>query len=342
MPASAGGSRCWRFLANGLTADSKPDTENDVTNEPDRPVPPVGRLAPSPTGELHLGHARTFLIAYWSVRARSGTLVLRLEDLDVERARPEYADAARRDLEWLGLDWDRERLQSHGLERIVHAAFRLADTGLAYPCVCSRGDVRRAASAPHGREPRYPGTCARRFQGLAEAERATGKSAGLRFRSPDLEVGFVDEVSGERRENLSRVSGDFLILRRDKHPAYHLAVVVDDAVDGVTEVVRGDDLLDSTPKHLALGQALGLSAPRYHHVPLVTDASGERLAKRAPRLALSELRARGVDPRRIVSWAARSAGIAVHGAARPDELSAQFAFSRLPRHAVAVRDEEFG
>lgn len=302
----------------------------------------VGRLAPSPTGELHLGHARTFLLAYWSVRARGGRLVLRLEDLDVDRARPEYADAARRDLEWLGLDWDTERLQSEGIERIRAAAAALEHAGLAYPCVCSRGDVRRALSAPHGSEARYPGTCRGRYENLQAAEATSKKLAGLRFLSDDREYAFSDGVCGERRENLFRVSGDFLILRRDKHPAYHLAVVVDDAFDGVTEVVRGDDLLDSTPKHLALGAALGFRAPAYYHAPLVCDPAGERLAKRAPRLSLRELRARGADPRAIVGWAAASAGQAVAEPCHPSAVTPEFDFARLPRGPVRVRGDEFG
>jgi glutamyl-tRNA synthetase len=265
--------------------------------------------------------------------------VLRLEDLDVDRSRPEYADAARRDLEWLGLDWDRERLQSEGLERIRAAAAQLVDDGRAYPCVCSRGDVRRSASAPHGKEPRYPGTCRGRYTSLEQAERLSHKAAGLRFRSDDEEYAFDDGLCGHQRENLARVSGDFLVLRRDKHPAYHLAVVVDDAFDEVTEVVRGDDLLDSTPKHLALGRALGLPTPNYFHVPLVTGPDGVRLAKRAPRLSLAQLRTRGVDPRSVVAWAARSAGLDDDGACSARELATGFDFSRVPRSTVQTRGE---
>jgi glutamyl-tRNA synthetase len=300
---------------------------------------PVGRLAPSPTGALHLGHARTFLIAYWSVRSRGGKLVLRIEDLDVDRARPEFIDDARRDLEWLGLDWDEERVQSTGLERLRAAVDQLSSNGRAFPCTCSRADVRNALSAPHGPELAYPGTCRDRYANLDAAERQSGKPAGLRFRVEDREFAFDDGLLGRHAENLGRASGDFSILRRDRLPAYHLAVVVDDAFDGVTEVVRGSDLLASTPKHLALYDALGHTPPRYYHVPLVTDEHGVRLAKRAPRLSLLEFREGGTDPRRIVKWVAASVGIELKDLVSTAELSAAFSFERLPHDAVTVAQE---
>lgn len=296
----------------------------------------VGRLAPSPTGALHLGHARTFLLAYWSIRAQGGRLLLRHEDLDTDRARPEWIDAAREDLEWLGLDWDAERVQSAGLSRIRDAAFSLLERGRAYPCSCSRGDVRSALSAPHGPELEYPGTCRDRYRDLADAEARSGKPAGLRFRTEDRTFVFDDGLWGETAQNPSRQGGDFLILRRDKQPAYHLAVVVDDAFDGVTEVVRGHDLLAATPRQLALYEALGERPPRYFHVPLVCDEHGERLAKRAPRLGLAEQRARGTDPRRIVAWAAASAGLECDGLVRAADLVPGFDLRRVPREPVRL------
>lgn len=296
----------------------------------------VGRLAPSPTGALHLGHARTFLFAFWSVRARGGRLVLRIEDLDVDRARPEFASQAQRDLEWLGLEWDQMRVQSSGLERIRAVASALLESGQAYACSCTRGDVRNALSAPHGKELRYPGTCRGRYQSLEDAARQSGRAAGVRFRTRDQELEYRDGVHGPFRENPWRDSGDFLIQRRDRLPAYHLAVVVDDVFDGVTEVVRGDDLLSSTPRHLALYEALAAPPPSYFHVPLVTDEHGTRLAKRAPGLGLADLRAAGADPRRIVQWVAESAGISAGERVTAAEVTASFRFERLPLTPVSV------
>ena len=294
----------------------------------------VGRLAPSPTGLLHLGHARTFLLAFWSVRARGGRVALRVEDLDGPRVRPGMIDAALRDMEWLGLDWDGEPLvQSGGLERLRAALRTLADRGIVYPCVCTRADVRSAASAPQqgDAELRYPGTCRERFASLDEAERRAERAAGLRFRVPPGEVAVRDGFAAEARFDVARDVGDFLVAKRDGTPAYQLAVVVDDAFQEVTEVLRGDDLLPSTARQLLLQRALGLPEPRTLHVPLVVDESGRRLAKRADDLSLAELRERGVDPRAIVAWAARSAGMAVPERVAAREAAGAFALERLPR-----------
>jgi glutamyl-tRNA synthetase len=302
---------------------------------------PVGRLAPSPTGRLHLGHARTFLAAWWSARARGGRVLMRLEDLDVSRAKARFSDAALRDLEWLGLDWDgAPSVQSEHLERFSDAVERLVAAGQAYPCVCTRSDLRTAQNAPHAgdREARYPGTCRDRFPSLAEAERASGRAAGVRLRVPDGAVAFHDAVAGEQSVDVSAEVGDFLIARRDRAPAYQLAVVVDDAAEGVTEVVRGADLLPSTARQAHVQAALGLARPSYAHVALVTDARGERLAKHADSLSLEELRARGADPRAIVAWAAVSLGLELDGRAAAREVTALFRFS--PRAAKPVRVDE--
>jgi glutamyl-tRNA synthetase len=274
---------------------------------------PVGRLAPSPTGLLHLGHARTFLCAWWSARSRGGRVLMRIEDLDGPRAERRFADAALRDLEWLGLDWDgAPSVQSEHLERFDAAVAALLEAGKAYPCVCTRGDLRTAQSAPHAgdSEPRYHGTCRGRFASLAEAERVSGRPAGVRLQVPDGPITFTDAVAGEVTFDVAATVGDFLIARRGGGAAYQLAVVVDDAAEGVTEVVRGDDLLASTARQRHLQDALGLPYPAYTHVALVTDEHGARLAKRADALSLAELRARGVDPRAIVGWAAESLGLA--------------------------------
>jgi glutamyl-tRNA synthetase len=299
----------------------------------------VGRLAPSPTGLLHLGHARTFLLAWWSIRSQNGRIVMRMEDLDGPRVRPGMADAALRDLEWLGLDWDGPvELQSDGMARLAEAVDQLVARGLAYACVCTRADVRRAQSAPQAGdvEFRYPGTCRDRFESLEAAERESGRAAGFRFRVPEGPVEIGDAFAGTRAYDVGREVGDFPIARRDKTVAYQLAVVADDARQGVTEVLRGDDLLPSTARQWHLQRALGLPHPTWIHVPLVVDEAGRRLAKRADDLSLAELRQRGIDPRAIVAWAARSAGMPAPGRARAHELVAEFSLARVAREPLRL------
>jgi glutamyl-tRNA synthetase len=310
----------------------------------DSDEPVVGRLAPSPTGLLHLGHARTFLLAWWSARARGGRIVLRIDDLDGERATREFADAACRDLAWLGLDWDgAPYFESAGLGRMQQAIDELLATGRAFVCTCSRGDVRQAQSAPHegSAEARYPGTCRGRWSSLAEAERTSGRRAGVRLQVADGAVRFDDLVAGPQSFEVAAEVGDFLIARRGGAPAYQLAVVIDDALQGVNEVVRGDDLLASTARQQLLQAALGLSTPRWAHVPLVTNAADQRLAKREAALGLWELRQRGVDPRRIVGWAARSAGIDAGEVVTPAEVTRGFSIGSIHRARV-VAPELFG
>ncbi|HEX3775942.1 MAG TPA: tRNA glutamyl-Q(34) synthetase GluQRS [Polyangiaceae bacterium] len=296
--------------------------------------PPIGRLAPSPTGLLHLGHARTFLLAYWQIRSRGGTLLMRMEDLDGPRAEARFADAALHDLEWLGLDWDGPVwLQSNGMDRLNSAISKLIAEGKAYPCVCSRGDILRAQSAPHAdsAEPRYPGTCRGLYASFAEAEAKTSRVAGARLLVPEGKIQIEDGVSGTSAWNVAEEVGDFLVAKRDKAPAYQLAVVVDDAAQGVTEILRGDDLLPSAARQWHVQHALGLPHPAWFHVPLVTDETGRRLAKREADLSLAELRAGGTDPRAIVAWAGESAGIALGGRVTASEVTPHFALSRLPK-----------
>ena len=299
----------------------------------------VGRLAPSPTGLLHLGHARTFLVAWWRARNLGGRLLMRLEDLDGPRARPEFADAALRDLAWLGLDWDGpDYLQSTGLAEISAAAARLEEQALAYACVCSRGDVRSLQSAPQqgDSEPRYPGTCRGKFASVALAEQESGKPAGLRLSVGDASVSIKDELLGERSFDVHAEVGDFLIAKRDRAPAYQLAVVVDDARQGVTEVVRGEDLFPSAARQRLLQQALGLPSVRYVHVPLVLDESGRRLAKREDDLSLQALREGGTDPRAIVAWAAKSCGIASAERITARVALIDFALAKLPHEPLIL------
>lgn len=302
-------------------------------------MPVIGRLAPSPTGHLHLGHARSFLIAWWSARSQQGRIVLRIEDLDTQRTREDLIDDCVRDLEWLGLDWDvGPRRQSEGLTRILAAAEMLQQRGLTYPCICSRGDLKASLSAPQEgvEELRYSGRCRGRFASLEQAVRESGKAAALRFAVEPGLIAVVDALSGKHDFDVSADVGDFPVLRRDASPAYQLAVVVDDAQDGVTEVVRGDDLLPSAARQQLLYDALGLEIPRWVHLPLVTDKNGRRLAKRADDLSLRQLRAQGVDPRVVVKWVASSIGCQFEGVAPSKEVTPLFQLGRIPKRRVSV------
>ncbi len=264
---------------------------------------------------------------------------MRIEDLDGERSTQAFADAACRDLEWLGLDWDGAPIvQSTGLFRMTQAIEQLLASGQAYVCSCSRGDVRQAQTAPNEgtAEPRYPGTCRGRWSSLAEAESKTGRRAGIRLLVREGVVRFDDQVAGEQEFDVAETVGDFLIARRSGAPAYQLAVVVDDGAHGVTEVVRGDDLLSSTARQLLLQEALGLPHPPWAHVPLVTNPEGKRLAKREASLGLAELRDRGVDPRRIVAWAGSSAGLHAGELATPSELVKGFQIRAISKRRVVA------
>jgi glutamyl-tRNA synthetase len=279
-----------------------------------------GRLAPSPTGLLHLGHARTFWTAYERARDAGGTLVLRDEDLDTQRARPEYASAMLGDLRWLGIGWQEgpdvggpfapyRQSERYALYRAAWE--RLRAGGWIYPCDCSRRSlgtcIRRelaaAVSAPHedqdeDDEPLYPGRCRPAVATVAQA----GEPAGVnwRFRIPNTEtMRFEDSRMGARSYIAGRDFGDFIVWRRDDVPAYQLACVVDDAGMQITEVVRGADLLKSTARQILLYRALGLTPPRWHHCPLLRDAAGHRLAKRTDALSLRTLRERGMTPAEV-------------------------------------------
>ncbi len=305
--------------------------------QPDLPTSPLprGRLAPSPSGPLHLGHARTFILAWLHVRSRGGELVLRLEDLDTQRCRPEHAREVMRDLEWLGLDWDGPVVsQSSRLDALRAAGEALVSRGFAYPCVCTRADLKNAQSAPQRgvEEQRYPGTC--RDRPVTDPA-LTGPHA-LRFRVPEGPLEFVDGIAGPQSFDVFREIGDFVVANRAGVPSYQLAVVVDDAAQGINEVFRGDDLLASTPRQALLLGALGLPSPRWYHVPLVLDASGRRLAKRDDDLGLGTLRRAGADPRAIVAWAVVSAGFAVGARVNTNEARAVFDITRLAKHPVLL------
>lgn len=274
-----------------------------------------GRLAPSPTGLLHLGHARTFWAAYVRARERGGVLILRNEDLDPQRSRAAFAEAMLEDLRWLGIEWDEgpgvggpfgPYSQSERRGHYLAAWRRLLEGGWVYPCVCSRKDLAAAAQAPHESGPLgpdeqpYPGTC-RPPAGERAAVRAEPAGVNWRFRVPDGEaVNFEDAKQGAQAFVAGRDFGDFLVWRRDDVPSYQLAVVVDDALMRVTEVVRGADLLRSTARQMLLQRALGEATPSYYHCDLMLDERGARLSKRHDALSLRALREGGLTPREVL------------------------------------------
>jgi glutamyl-tRNA synthetase len=299
---------------------------------------------------MHLGNAWTALLAWLQVRSLDGTVVLRVEDLDPDRSRPEYTDQIMRDLAWLGLDWDEgpDVGGSYGPyrqdeRRSLYAAAldALAARGLIYPCWCTRAEIRAAASAPHpgdaDAEGAYPGTC------RPENRRAAppGRQPALRLVVPDETVAFTDDVRGRVAQNLARACGDFVVRRADGVHAYQLAVVVDDAAMRITHVLRGDDLLASTPRQLYLYRLLGQTPPAFAHVPLLISPDGHRLAKRQRGLSLAALRVRGVTAGQVVGFLAHRASlIPAPVPVRPRDLISAFSLDKLPRQPVIV-DNEF-
>ena len=311
-----------------------------------------GRFAPSPSGRMHLGNLFTALLAWLSVRAAGGAMVLRIEDLDPERCTRERAETLADDLEWLGLDWDEgfrrggphgPYLQSQRSEWYAECFRRLEEQGLVYPCFCTRAEL-HAASAPHREDGQvvYPGTC----RGLtaeqaAERARRTGRAPALRLWVPEEEITFTDGHMGEYREWLPADCGDFLLRRSDGIFAYQLAVVVDDAAMGVTEVVRGADLLASTPRQLLLYRLLGLEAPAFYHFPLLLGSDGQRLSKRNADAGLDTLGERYTAPE-ILGKLAYLAGFNPSAEPRSGEsLLEDFAWERVPRADIRIPEGLF-
>ena len=289
-----------------------------------------GRFAPSPTGPLHVGNLRTALLAWLFARSAGARFLMRVEDLDRSRVRPGVEGAQIDDLRAIGLDWDGPVVrQSKRVGMYEDAVSRLDAEGLLYPCYCTRREIRAAASAPHGipAAERYPGTC----RELTKAERAEREAAGrppaLRVRSGEVEISFEDRLLGRYEEGVD----DFVVRRNDGAYAYQLAVVVDDADQGVGEVVRGADLVDSTPRQILLCRLLGLQTPRHAHVPLVLGPDGNRLAKRHGDVTLADRAAQGESPEDVLAWMARSLGLAEPGE-KPTaaDLFARFDPDRLP------------
>jgi glutamyl-tRNA synthetase len=273
---------------------------------------PDGRFAPSPTGTLHLGNLRTALLAWLFARSQDARFLVRMEDLDTGRVRERFYDEQLRDLAALGLDWDGEVVrQSERLALYDDAIEALRAQHLIYECWCTRAEIREAASAPHGDLPEgfYPGTCLRLGEAERAARRASGRPPALRVRAEAATVGFEDRVAGP----VSGVVDDFVVRRNDGAYAYNLAVVVDDADQRIGEVVRGADLLDSTPRQLWLGGRLGLPAPRHAHVPLMLGPDGARLAKRHGAVTLADRAAQGESAEDVVSLLAASVALAEPG-----------------------------
>ncbi len=262
----------------------------------------VTRFAPSPTGRLHLGHAFSALTAFRFAAAHGGRFLLRIEDIDTGRCRPEFTDGIFEDLAWLGLAWEMPvRRQSEHMDDYAAALARLKALGVVYPCFCTRADIAAAATAPHGAQPLYPGTC-RALDAETRARRMAEPHAWridiARAAALAGPLSWQDAARGEIAA-APEVEGDVVIARKDAGTSYHLSVTVDDALQGITDVVRGEDLFAATHIHRLLQALLGLPTPHYHHHALLTGPDGKRLAKRDRAETLAELRARGVPPEAI-------------------------------------------
>ena len=299
-----------------------------------------GRFAPSPSGQLHLGNLRTAAIAWLSARAAGRGFIVRVEDLDRQRSRREHERQQLADLAAIGLDWDGEVVRQSERFGLYEAAIeRLRGEGRVYECFCTRREIRAeieaAPTAPHQLPGAYPGTCRELAPARREELVAAGRSPALRLRGDDERVAFEDVLAGP-----SGATVDDVVLRRnDGTPAYNLAVVVDDAAQGVSEVVRGDDLLDSTPRQVLLQRLLGVPTPSYLHVPLVMGRDGYRLSKRDGAVTLADLQADGVPVREVIDWIARSLGLAgPDESVTLDDLVDRFDPTGIPRGPVAVPD----
>lgn len=308
-----------------------------------------GRFAPSPSGEMHLGNVWTALMAWLQVRSLGGRMVLRMEDLDPDRSRMEYAVQIIRDLHWLGLEWDEgpdiggpygpyTQNERRGLYQQVLDG--LAERGLVYPCFCTRAEILAAASAPHGEDAAYPGTCRLLSAKERQARLREGRKSALRLIAPCQSQEFDDGLYGHITADLATTCGDFVVRRSDGVHAYQLAVVVDDAAMRITHVLRGDDLLSSTPRQLLLYQLLGFTPPKFAHVPLLYSPDGHRLSKRQKDLSLAALRGRGLAAERIIGYLAWRAGLLERWEpVAAGELISRFALDKIPRERVIIETD---
>ncbi len=300
----------------------------------------LGRFAPSPSGRMHLGNVFSMLMAWLSVRSAGGSIVLRIEDLDTLRCTPEWSQLLKEDLRWLGLDWDLESQPQHERGPVYEAVLEdLHKRDLVYPCWCTRG-LLHAASAPHASDGHwiYPGTC----RNLTAAQRsARSASPSWRLKVPNQSICFIDGVYGRKSENLALDCGDFVVKKADGTFAYQLAVVVDDLACGVTQVVRGRDLLGSTARQIYLYRLLGGTPPAYYHVPMLLGENGRRLSKRDRDLDLGVLR-RLLSPEQLLgrlAWLAGLTDLPQPVSAR--ELAQDFCWSRIRREDISFRPELF-
>lgn len=302
----------------------------------------VGRLAPSPTGALHLGNVRTFMIAWLRARSLGGRVIMRVEDLDHPRDKPGAAAQALEDLKWLGFDWDEMFTQSERKDLYREALEKLRSLDLVYPCICSRRDVEAAQSAPHDAEQLfYPGTCRGRFKdwgAACDALGGEGRTPCWRFRADaPCNVAFDDVFAGHREYDVASSLGDFPLARDEGGAGYTLAVVVDDAAMGVTEIVRGDDLLAATPAQILVRRALGYEDVEHCHVPLVVGSDGRRLAKRHGDTRVRTYREAGVGSGELIGLIASSCGWAEKGeSVALADLLPRFDLGTLPREAWRI------
>ncbi len=322
----------------------------------------VGRLAPSPTGALHLGNVRTFMVAWLRARSLGGRVVFRMEDLDHPKDKPGAAAQAVEDLKWLGFDWDEEHVQSERKHLYRAALESLVARGLAYPCVCSRRDVESAQSAPHaGEQLHYPGTCRGRFPSWREAQAwiderqpGSGRTPCWRFRVPEKAVVAFDDVfAGHFEQDVPAALGDFPLARDEFGAGYTLACAVDDLAMGVTEVVRGDDLHPATPAQILLTQALSPepdspttrkpdNSIAYLHLPLVVGPDGKRLAKRHGDTRVAAFREAGWSAERLIGLLAASGGWAGKGEeCSLSSLLPRFDLASIPRTPCVMTQQRF-
>ena len=301
---------------------------------------PVGRFAPTPSGRMHLGNVFAALIAWLSVKSRSGSLVLRMEDLDTQRTSREYARILREDLRWLGLDWDLETPAQSTRSAVYQRYFeQLADLGLLYPCYCTRSQLHNV-NAPHLSDGTYvyPGTCRNLTLGQ---QAAFDRKPAWRVQVPDKIWTVEDKVQGTYQENLATDCGDFVVRRADGVYVYQLAVTVDDGEAGVTEVVRGMDLLSSAPRQMYLQELFGFNHPQYGHVPLLLAPDGRRLSKRDQDLDLGVLRQR-MTAETLIGSLAHTAGLVSSPAPiSPRELATVFSWDKLKKESIYLCADHF-
>lgn len=311
-----------------------------------------GRFAPTPSGDMHLGNAKIALLSWLQMRSAGGVFILRIEDIDIQRSKPEITERILEDLRWLGLDWDEgpgaedrfgPYLQSRRLPYYEEALRRLEDAGKLYPCYCSRAELLAVAGAPHGLSSEgapYPGTC-RGLTPEERREREARKTPSLRFALGKEPVTFRDGIAGPQRFE-SGSGGDFVVRRADGMYSYQLAVTVDDALMGITDVLRGDDLLDSTPRQLELYAALGYAPPAFAHAPLILGEDGRRLAKRHGDLGLSAMRAAGTRPEAVVGWLAHISGLIDRNEpVSATDLIPSFSLDKISKRPYVLKELDF-